>query len=80
MNLPPRLTRFWAALWPWLILRLRQPSTWAGLLLKAAGLCGFVLTDSDAAHLAELLAVLVGAALFAYDQTPKPDPTDQAGA
>lgn len=76
-----RLSLFWAALWPWLALRLQQPTTYVGLILKVAGIAGYVVTDSHAAQLAELVAVIVGALLVAYNQAPKgPDPTDQAGA
>ena len=63
-----RAAAFWRALKPWLLLRLRQSSTYAGLVVKLAGLAGFAVTDSVASHVAELLAVVVGAALVAYDQ------------
>lgn len=75
-----RLTRFWSALKPWVLIRLRQPSTYAGLLLKLGAIAGLTMTDSAVGQLAELLAVLVGAGLVAYDQTPKGDGTDGAGA
>jgi len=80
-NARRRLARFWSALKPWLLLRLRQPSTYMGLLLKIAGIVGLPLTDSAAGQLAEVLAIVVGAGLFAWDQEPKRvDPTDEAGA
>ena len=72
MKLPPRLAKFWAALKPWVILRLRQPSTYAGVILKLAAIAGWTVTDSTAAHAAEALAVLAGALLVAYDEG-KPD-------
>jgi hypothetical protein len=68
MKLPPRLVKFWAALKPWVILRLRQPSTYAGLVLKAAAILGFVVDTSTAAHIADALAVVAGALLVAYDE------------
>lgn len=68
MNLPPRLVKFWLALKPWVLLRLRQPSTYAGLILKLAALAGYVVTDSTAAHVAEALAVIAGALMVAYDE------------
>ena len=68
MKLPPRLVKFWAALKPWVLLRLRQPSTYAGLVLKAAAIGGFVLDGTTAAHIAEALAVIAGALLVAYDE------------
>lgn len=76
MKLPPRLVKFWAALKPWVILRLRQPSTYAGLVLKAAAILGFVVDTSTAAHVADALAVVVGALLVAYDEG-KPDADSQ---
>lgn len=72
MKLPPRLIKFWDALKPWVLLRLRQPSTYAGVILKLAALAGFVVTDSVAAHAAEALAVIAGALMIAYDEG-KPD-------
>lgn len=63
-----RLARFWTAVKPWVLLRLQQPSTWAGLLLKAAAIAGFVVTDSTASHIGELLAVIAGGLLVAYNQ------------
>lgn len=68
MKLPPHLTKFWAALKPWVLLRLRQPSTYAGLVLKAAAILGFVVDSSTAAHIAEILAIVAGALLVAYDE------------
>lgn len=68
MKLPPRLVKFWLALKPWVLLRLRQPSTYMGLVLKAAAICGFVLDDTAAAHVAEALAIVAGALLVAYDE------------
>jgi hypothetical protein len=68
VNIPPRLAKFWAALKPWVLLRLRQPSTYAGVILKLAAISGYVVTDSMAAHLAELLAIVAGALLVAYDE------------
>lgn len=75
-----RLRRFWIALKPWVLLRLRQPSTYLGVLLKVGGIVGLPLTESAAGQLAEVLAIVAGAALFAWDQSSKPDPTDQEGA
>lgn len=66
-----RLRRFWDTLKPWLLIRLRQPSTYAGLLVKVSAIVGLTLTDSAVGQLAEILAVLVGAALVAWDQPPK---------
>lgn len=75
MNLPPRLAKFWAALKPWVLLRLRQPSTYAGLILKLAALAGWVVTDSTVSHVAEALAVVAGALMVAYDEDkPHADP------
>ena len=68
MKLPPRLVKFWLALKPWVLLRLRQPSTYAGLVLKAAAILGFVVDSSMAAHIAEILAIVAGALLVAYDE------------
>lgn len=68
MTLPPRLAKLWTALKPWVLLRLRQPSTYMGVILKVAALCGYVVTDSAVAHLAEALAVVAGALLVAYDE------------
>lgn len=80
-NARRRLALFWRAIRPWLIVRLQQPTTYVGLILKVAGALGYAVTDSRAAHLAELLAVIVGALLVAYNEMPPPpDPTDQAGA
>lgn len=75
-----RLRRFWLAFKPWLLLRLRQPSTYVGLIVKLAAIVGLTVTDSGAGQAAEVLAVLIGAALVAWDSTPKLDDTDQAGA
>lgn len=80
MKIPDRLQRFWLAVKPWLVIRLRQPSTYAGLVMKTAGIAGFVVTDTTVAHIAEVIAVIAGAALVAWDQTPKSDPSDGAGA
>jgi len=68
VKLPPRVAKFWAALKPWVLLRLRQPSTYAGLILKAAAILGFVVDTSTAAHVADALAVVAGALLVAYDE------------
>jgi hypothetical protein len=68
VNIPPRLVKFWAALKPWVLLRLRQPSTYLGLVLKVAAVLGYVVTDSAAAHVAEALAVIAGALMVAYDE------------
>ena len=68
MKLPPRLVKFWLALKPWVLLRLRQPSTYAGLILKLAALAGYVVTESTVAHAAEALAVIAGALMVAYDE------------
>lgn len=75
-----RIALFWATLKPWVLLRLRQPSTYVGLLMKVSAIVGLTMTDSAIGQAAELIAVLVGAALVAYDQTPKPDESDRAGA
>ncbi|UGB46980.1 hypothetical protein LQ772_06730 [Frateuria edaphi] len=75
-----RLARFWAALWPWIALRLRQPSTYAGLVMKVAGILGFAIESGTLAHVCDAIAVVAGALLIAWDQTAKPDDTDQAGA
>lgn len=75
-----RVRRFWRAVKPWLLLRLRQPSTYVGLVVKVSAIVGLTLTDSMAGQIGELLAVLAGAALVAWDSTAKPDDTDQAGA
>lgn len=68
MTLPPRVAKFWAALKPWVLCRLRQPSTYAGLVLKVAAILGFVVDSSTAAHVADALAVVAGALLVAYDE------------
>lgn len=68
MKLPPRAAKFWQAMKPWVLCRLRQPSTYAGLVLKLAALGGYVITDSFAAHAAEALAVIAGALLVTYDE------------
>lgn len=68
MKLSPRLVKFWLALKPWVLLRLRQPSTYAGLVLKAAAILGFVVDTSTAAHVADALAIIAGALLVAYDE------------
>lgn len=73
MKIPDRLKRFWAAMKPWVLIRLRQPTTYVGLIMKVAGIAGFVITDATAAHIAEGVAVLAGAALVAWDQSPKGD-------
>lgn len=75
-----RLARAWSALKPWLIARLREPSTYFGIICKVGGAAGYEFTDGTAAHIASLLAVLAGVVLFAYDEAPKPDPSDEAGA
>jgi len=80
----PRVSAFWRALKPWVLLRLRQPTTYAGLIVKIAALAGLAVTDSSAGQIAEVVAVLVGAALVAYDQgggdRHRPDDSDKAGA
>ncbi|GAP66840.1 hypothetical protein MBSD_n2155 [Mizugakiibacter sediminis] len=68
MNSRERFDRFWAAVKPWVLLRIQQPSTWAGLLLKVGAIAGFVVTDSTASHIGELLAVIAGGLLVAYNQ------------
>jgi len=77
-----RLAAFWAALKPWVLVRLHQPSTYAGLIVKVAALVGLTITDSAVGQIAEVLAVVAGAALVAYDPGAKsrPDDTDSAGA
>jgi hypothetical protein len=75
-----RLRRFWDALKPWVVLRLRQPSTYAGLVMKVAGILGLVIDSGTVAHVCDALAVVAGAALIAWDQTPKADESDNAGA
>jgi hypothetical protein len=77
-----RLRAFWRALLPWVLIRLRQPTTYAGLVVKVAALLGLAITDSTAGQLAEVVAVLVGAGLVAWDQKAarRPDESDQAGA
>jgi hypothetical protein len=77
-----RLGAFWRALRPWVLVRLRQPSTYAGLVMKLAAIAGLTVTDSAAGQIAEVVAVLVGAGLVAYDPGAKdrPDDSDQAGA
>lgn len=82
LNLKVRLAAFWRAMLPWVLLRLRQPTTYVGLVVKVAALLGLVITDSAAGQLAELLAVIVGAGLMAWDQgaARRPDDSDKAGA
>ncbi|KAF1008983.1 MAG: hypothetical protein GAK28_00615 [Luteibacter sp.] len=77
-----RLCAFWRALLPWLLLRLRQPTTYIGLVVKVAAIFGLTITDSTAGQVAEIAAVLVGAMLVAWDQdkAQRIDDTDQAGA
>lgn len=81
-RLRDRLAAFWRALRPWVLLRLRQPSTYVGLVVKLAAIAGLTVTDSAAGQIAEVIAVVIGAALVGYDQGAKdrPDDTDQAGA
>ena len=40
--------------------RLRQPSTWAGLIAAGAALLGLTIADADAERIAQGLVVLVG--------------------
>lgn len=85
MNLKPvkaRLAAFWAALRPWVLVRLHQPSTYAGLVVKLAAIAGLTVTDSFVGQAAEVIAVVIGAALVAHDADAKnrPDDTDKAGA
>lgn len=68
MNFPPRLVRFWRALKPWVLSRLTQPSTYAGLIFKVCAIVGWTVTDNLAGHVAEALAAVAGAALIAWDQ------------
>lgn len=82
LTLKPKLAAFWRAMLPWVLLRLRQPTTYVGLVVKIAALFGLAITDSAAGQLAELLAVMVGACLVAWDQGAghRPDDSDKAGA
>ena len=75
-----RFKLFLAAIKPWVLARLREPTTYVGLIIKIAAIYGLTVTDSSAAEAGELVAVVVGAMLVAYEQVPKPDDTDQAGA
>ena len=77
-----RLVAFWRALKPWVLIRLHQPSTYAGLVVKLAAIAGLTVTDSFAGQAAEVIAVVIGAALVAHDSGAKdrPDDTDKAGA
>lgn len=68
MNCPPRLVRFWHALKPWVLARLSQPSTYAGLIIKVCAIAGWVVTDNAVGQVAELLAAVAGAALVAWNQ------------
>lgn len=81
-RLRDRLAVFWRALRPWVLLRLHQPSTYVGLVVKLAAIAGLTVTDSAAGQIAEVIAVVIGAALVGYDHGAKdrPDDTDQAGA
>lgn len=73
---------FWRAMLPWILLRLRQPTTYLGLVVKVGALFGLVVTDSAAGQIAELIAVAIGAGLVAYDQgaARRSDDSDKAGA
>lgn len=77
-----RLRAFWRAMLPWILVRLHQPSTYVGLVVKVGGLFGLVLTDSAAGQVAEVIAVVMGAGLVAWDSTAgqRPDESDKAGA
>lgn len=75
-----RFKRFWAVLHPWILARLREPSTYVGLIIKISAIYGLTVTDSSAAQMGEVLAVVVGAMLMAYQQNPPPDDSDKAGA
>ena len=77
-----RLRAFWRAMLPWVLLRLRQPSTYVGLVVKVAALFGLAITDSAAGQLSEVIAVVIGAGLVAWDQggPQRPDESDKAGA
>jgi hypothetical protein len=76
-----RARAFWRALLPWVLMRLRQPTTYLGLVVKIAALLGLTVTDSTAGQLAEVAAVIVGALLVAWDQDgPRTDDSDRAGA
>ncbi|NID14978.1 hypothetical protein [Luteibacter yeojuensis] len=81
-TLKARLRAFWRAVLPWLRLRLQQPTTYIGLVVKVAAIFGLTVTDSAAGQLAEFAAVIVGAVLIAWDQgkAQRIDDTDQAGA
>ena len=80
-SLKMRVRAFWRALLPWILVRLRQPTTYAGLVVKVAALLGLAITDSVAGQVAEAIAVLVGAGLVAWDQggTRRPDESGEAG-
>ena len=82
MKIRQRASAFWRAMLPWVLLRLRQPTTYVGLLMKIAALFGLVITDSTAGQLAEIVAVLVGAGLVAWDHggARRSDDSDKAGA
>lgn len=77
-----RLRAFWRAMLPWILVRLHQPSTYVGLVVKVAGLFGLALTDSAAGQVAEVVAVVMGAGLVAWDSNAgrRPDESDKAGA
>ena len=68
MNCPPRLVRFWQALKPWVLVRLAQPSTYVGLVLKVAAVAGWTVTNSAASHVGEVMAAIAGAALVAWNE------------
>jgi len=82
MKIRQRASAFWRAMLPWVLLRLRQPTTYVGLVVKVAALLGLVITDSTAGQVAEVVAVMVGAGLVAYDQgaSRRSDDSDKAGA
>lgn len=53
--------------------RLREPSTYAGLVLVIAGALGYQLNDELAAEIAGAVAVIVGAILAVHREKKSPD-------
>lgn len=65
-----RLTKFWTAFKPWLFARLREPSTYTGLVIKVCGVIGLCVSHDLAMQIASAVAAIVGACLIAWNETP----------
>ncbi len=58
---------------PFLINRLKEPTTYVGLVAIAAGVFGVALSDEHALNIASGVAMLVGAILAAHREAKSPD-------